>query len=302
MSSEALLREALRSAGVSAEPAHLLELSKLGEIKPGEEHESFRAWASASPALLLELRSALTSRPRVSVLLSPRDAPSSCLLTPALAWWLRPHLSKAGGSDWTFLFSSAAHGRSFRTLSGRITGRGAVLILMRDSKGRLAAGASDVSLTKRAAFAGGPGCRVAQLSPGPPHCYAPSGNNTNFAWFAEGFESVPNGLGFGGQVGHYAIFLDAGMESGHSRFSATYANPALLGEGDGAGRFQLDVVEAWSLDAGALAEWEEATERARKRAASGSVLDTHANDRAFINLAVGDGGRAHASDGYREGE
>jgi len=234
------------------------------------------------------------------VLLRARDAPATRLLTPALAWWLRPHLSKAGGAEWTFLFSSAAHGRSFRTLSGRISGRGAVLVLMRDGKGRLAAGASDVSLSKRAAFAGGAGCRVARLSPGPPRCYPPSGtSNTNLAWFAEGFESVPNGIGFGGQVGHHALFVDASMEGGHSRYSATYANPPLLGDGDGPGRFELDVLEVWSLDASALTEVEEAAEKARRRAATGSVLDTHAADRAFINLAS-DGGRAYASDGHRD--
>jgi hypothetical protein len=42
-----------------------------------------------------------------------------------------------------------------------------------------------------------------------------------------GFTQLPNGLGFGGQVGHFAMYVDSTLEAGISRPSATYASPCL---------------------------------------------------------------------------
>jgi hypothetical protein len=37
------------------------------------------------------------------------------------------------------------------------------------------------------------------------------------------FDQLPNGVGFGGQPGHFGVWLDAAFDSGHSRPNATYA-------------------------------------------------------------------------------
>jgi len=288
-----LLADALHDAGVPASASELQSLCA-GAAAGGL---GARAWARGCPALLAQLRSSLGG-PSAPCTRLQRGCAGDLLLTPALAWWLRPHLAATVSDSWTLLFSSATHGASFRTLSGRCTGRGAVLLLVRDKQGRLAAAASDVPLAKRAAFAGGYGCRLAALLPGPV-AYRPTGSNENLFWFAESFESVPNGIGCGGQVGHFGLFVGASMESGHSRYSATYANKPLLGEpGDIAGRFDVDAIEMWSIDSAALEEAEEAEERARRRAAAGgSVLDVHAATRSFIGIALD---RGSASEGYRE--
>ena len=87
------------------------------------------------------------------------------------------------------------------------------------------------------------------------------------------------------------------MEVGHSHFSATYANAPVLGSGDAAGRFELDVMEVWAVDAEAMAEVEEAAARAARRAAGGgSVLDRFAQDRSFLQTALD---RGSASEGVR---
>ena len=57
------------------------------------------------------------------------------------------------------------------------------------------------------------------------------GANENFCYCAYGFSSdrFPNGLGFGGQVGHHCLFLDAGFETGHySTAAATFGKARLL--------------------------------------------------------------------------
>jgi len=109
---------------------------------------------------------------------------------------------------------------------------------------------------------------------------------------------VPNGIGFGGQVGHHGFFVSSELDGGHSRYSATYANKPVLGAADdAAGRFELDALEIWGVDADALAECDEAAARAaRKAAAGGSVLDRFAQDRSFLQTALGRGG---ASEGER---
>ena len=98
-------------------------------------------------------------------------------------------------------------------------------------------------------------------------------------------------------MAHYALFVGEDLDGGHSRMSATYDNPPLLGAGLGGNRFELDALEVWAADAAALAEAEEAAARAARRAESGSALDRYAHDRSFLSLTTGRGG---ASEGLRD--
>ena len=288
----ALLVQAL--AGASAPAARAIAAGAL------EQHGS-DGWLMHLPAALRTLRGALTAPPASSVALPQLDwrgaAPRVVLMEPAWTWLLAPLLAPAlQRGSWRLLFSTEAHGASFAQAIGRSTGRGAVLVLMRDKDGALAAGFSDTPLVKRAAFFGGFHCFLAALLPRA-RVHKPSGNNDHYVWCADGFESVPNGLGFGGQVGHFGLFVSSELEDGHSRYSATYANKPVLGTGDAAGAFQLDALEVWGVDADALAECDEAAARAaRKAAAGGSVLDRFAQDRSFLQTATGRGG---ASEGER---
>lgn len=279
-------------AGASAPAARAIAAGML------EQHGE--AWLVRTPAALRTLRGALAAPPA-----TPWTPPQldwrgvnarAPLMEPAWAWLLAPLLPPACQRSWRLLFSSEAHGASFSTLIGRCTGRGAVVVLVRDKGGALAAGFSDAPLVKRAAFFGGYSCLLAALLPRA-RVHKPSGNNDHYVWCADGFESVPNGLGFGGQVGHFGLFMSSELEGGHSRYSATYANKPVLGSGDSAGSFELDALEIWGADPDALAECDEAAARAARRAAAGgSVLDRFAQDRSFLQTAMGRGG---ASEGER---
>lgn len=48
-------------------------------------------------------------------------------------------------------------------------------------------------------------------------------------WCGIGFSQLPNGIGFGGQVGHYGVWLDATMDHGMSRPAATFARCVYMG-------------------------------------------------------------------------
>lgn len=58
--------------------------------------------------------------------------------------------------------------------------------------------------------------------------YGPSGANQNFQYCGHNFASLPNGLGFGGQVNYWSLFIDGLFESGMSHKGATFTNPMSL--------------------------------------------------------------------------
>jgi hypothetical protein len=161
------------------------------------------AWLQRTPAALRTLRGALAvpqGLPWRPASLDYRSTPQHVsLLTASWAWLIAPLLPPACQQGWTLLFSSLAHGASFSTLFGRSAGRGPMLVLVRDKSSALAAGFADAPLIKRAAFYGGYSCLLMGLLP-QARVYQPSGNNEHMVWCADGFESVPNGIGFGGQV------------------------------------------------------------------------------------------------------
>lgn len=268
--------------------------------------QSAKPGAKCPPALTRAVRHALAVPPAKPLALVTLDSSGcsqhSLLCSPAWAWFLGAHIAQAA-TTWTALYSSDAHGKAFRTLSGRSCGRGAVMVLVKADGGALAGGITDQPLAKRAAFFGGYQTRLFALHPRA-EVYKPTGSNTNCCWFAESFESVPNGLGFGGQVGHFGLYVSESLDTGHSRMSATFNNPPLMGTADLGGAFTVDTVELWSVDLAALQAFnDEAARAARKAAAAaaggGSVLDTRAADRNFMQIALG-GDRVNASDGVRD--
>ncbi len=139
----------------------------------------------------------------------------------------------------------------------------------------------------------------AAIIPASAGAHRSSGANANHAWCASGFVSehrFPNGVGFGGQIGHFSLFLDADFERGHCRFSAaTFGAPRLVEVGGGEGArsgatFAIDAVEAWAL------EEEEETSGAKERfrggeGGEGGVRSArHAEARALMEAARRDAG------------
>jgi hypothetical protein len=53
--------------------------------------------------------------------------------------------------------------------------------------------------------------------------YRATGINDHAQYFGSGFKELPNGIAFGGQVGHFGLYVDDRLEGGHSRPNATYA-------------------------------------------------------------------------------
>lgn len=98
-----------------------------------------------------------------------------------------------------------------------------------------------------------------------------SGVNENFQWCAQKFSQLPNGVGFGGQVGYYSLLINDDLDSGMSRPAATFAAPCLAA----AETFEIDRVECW------LVRREEEDGAGRP---GGSALDRFKEDQHILEL------------------
>ncbi|KAK9795545.1 hypothetical protein WJX73_002969 [Symbiochloris irregularis] len=208
-----------------------------------------------------------------------------CLLTREWLWLTTAWLPPDQADSWELLFNSDMHGASFNTFMGRAASRGPTLLLIKDKQGALFGGFALDPWAKNGQFYGQFGSFVFSLLPAVT-MWRPTGINTNFLWCGQGFEQLPNGIGFGGQVGYYALSIDGSFDHGMSRPSATFSNTCLASSEV----FQVDTVEVW------LTKQPEADPNSSGTKA-GSALDRFKEDRHLMEMA----GRAvQASRGYRE--
>lgn len=246
-----------------------------------------------------------------------RRTHSTPLISPLAAWFLSRSMPGTWRTKWRRVFCSKTHGASFAALVARCADEvGPALVAIETSAGFVVGGVvSESPRFASPAFFGDARCFVFSLGP---IAQAPSdsqsrqsdgndgedahdegfdfdfdfgvfgharGANENFCYCAYGFSSdrFPNGLGFGGQVGHHCLFLDAGFETGHySTAAATFGKARLLAPcvsdscGDArnsqenvAGTFRVRAVEAWAVDGDFQARLA-AKRRAENRRGAGS--------------------------------
>jgi hypothetical protein len=155
-----------------------------------------------------------------------------------------------GHKSWTQLYHSDRQGKAFATFMSEIVERSQTLVLCKASNGCVFGCFAPCEWHKSAQFygkeLGGHGSYVFSLKPSA-RIYKCSGWNTNFQYLASGCQSGinPNGLGMGGQVKHFAFYLDSSLDFGHSFPSATFNNSTLLSDPK-ATNFDVDVIEVWA--------------------------------------------------------
>ncbi len=89
-------------------------------------------------------------------------------------------------------------------------------------------------------------------------------------------ESIPNGVGFGGQVHHFGLLISSSFEHGHTRHSVTFNNPAL----SETAVFEPDVIECWAVVV--KGDNDQATDGSS--ALKGTVLERFKEDRNMLNM------------------
>jgi hypothetical protein len=191
---------------------------------------------------------------------------------------------------------AAARAAAVAPISARDEDAGppATLVLVRDGGGAVFGGAAFAAWQRRPSFYGGDASSSAFLFALSPalRVHHASGINANAQFFSGAgppFQSLPNGLGMGGQLGAFGLFVDAKLERGHSRPNATFAcAPLCSPPGQD---FDVAEVEVWALltpDEEEVVE-EEGAPRGGGRGGGGgggsTVLDRAAETRAFMQVA-----------------
>ncbi|XP_010882423.2 MTOR-associated protein MEAK7 [Esox lucius] len=212
-----------------------------------------------------------------------------CLLDLPLVMFLTPHLPDGYATPWRLLFSTQLHGESFTKMVGSCRGCGPTVLLIKDTKGHVFGGYASHSWEVKPQFQGDSRCLLFSVFP----ClrvYTCTGYNQHYMYLNQGQQTMPNGLGMGGQHGYFGLWLDSDFGRGHSRARprcTTYGSPQMSAEED----FTVDSLEVWGVRK--PPEEEEGETRGKR-----SILDADPEAQAMLEMT----GKTLHSQGFREPE
>ncbi|NP_001086719.1 MTOR-associated protein MEAK7 [Xenopus laevis] len=186
---------------------------------------------------------------------------------------------------WRLLFSSQIHGESFSQLCGHILDQGPCLLIVKDSDGFVFGGFASQSWKVKPQFQGDSRCFLFSISPRL-DVYTYTGYNDHYMYLNRAQQSLPNGLGMGGQHEYFGFWIDSNFGIGHSKAKpscTTYNSPQLSAKEE----FSIHTVEVW-----AVGDVPEHLLAKNPR----SILDSDTEARALLEMA----GQTRQSDGLRE--
>ncbi|XP_037308113.2 MTOR-associated protein MEAK7 [Pungitius pungitius] len=240
------------------------------------------------------LNVSLSGRPAPTLLPPCKETPwkdLTCLLVdiPTLMF-LAPQLPDSCSAPWRLVFSTQLHGESFTRMVSGLTKRGPTLLLIKDTKGHVFGAFASHAWETKPQYQGDSRCFLFTVFPRL-RVYTATGYNEHYMYLNHGQQTMPNGLGMGGQHGYFGLWLDSDFGRGHSRARpkcTTYGSPQLSGEED----FTVDSVEVWAV--GKPPKPEEDEEGGCKR----SILDADLEVQAMMEMT----GKTLHSQGFREPE
>ncbi|KAF8984956.1 hypothetical protein BGZ46_006443 [Entomortierella lignicola] len=172
------------------------------------------------------------------------------------------------------LFSSKTSGASFSTLIQKITFQGPTLIVMKDEDGYIFGAYADQDWEQKPKFYGSDRSFLFSIQP-KFRIYRPSRVNNNFQYLDYGTKTLPNGIGFGGQLRYFGLWLASDFSSGQSAaepLCSTFQSPRLSKKQD----FKLDEMEVWQVHPSSV-ERDEGPKR--------SAMDAHPDAVALLEMA-----------------
>lgn len=253
-----------------------------GAAEKSMSFEDFRSWC----ALLPSVRKFLGS------LLIPPDAgrlgsqvpqlvhgdninPDLILLREEYAWHIGGALPHHELVEWKILYHSAINGMSFNTFLGSTSnGEGPTILIIKDKDGYIYGGYASQPWERHGDFYGDLKSFLFQLYP-KASIFKPTGANNNVQWCAANFssESIPNGIGFGGRVNHFGLFLSASFDVGQTFTCTTFGSPCL----SKTNRIFPEVIECWGIV-------QNGAQEEKLDAAKGTVLERFKEDRHMLNM------------------
>ncbi|RKP07879.1 TLD-domain-containing protein [Thamnocephalis sphaerospora] len=229
------------------------------DVVKGVERSAFIRWLERSNATVALLRQqaehVLLGHSRAAFVhddISSAEVPSllpkleghSRLLSTTDCWLLARDMPPDRRIQWQRLFSTRQQGDNWQQLETSVLTSGATLIVLRERDSDRVFGSFTYTPWQLSPdFFGDTRCYL--FSTRPLRIYTPSGYNDHYQYLNVGTKTLPNGLGMGGQLNHFALWIAAeNFGRGHSRaepLSTTFRSPQL----SGATEFQIDEVEVW---------------------------------------------------------
>ncbi|VVC41183.1 TLDc domain [Cinara cedri] len=146
--------------------------------------------------------------------------------------------------NWRLLFSSSSHGESFQSLSSAIIDQGDTILILRDHIGNVFGGYASQPWLLKPKFYGDSSSFLFSLHPNLNICNA-SGHNDHYMYMNNGQYTLPNGIGMGGQLDYWGLWLDAEYGIGLSNVScSTYSDYSML---SAVKDFKIDALEVWCV-------------------------------------------------------
>ncbi|KAM4018039.1 LOW QUALITY PROTEIN: MTOR-associated protein MEAK7 [Anomaloglossus baeobatrachus] len=172
-------------------------------------------------------------------------APSfvSLLDLPAIMY-LNTHLPSEMQHKWRLLFSTQVHGESFQ-LCGHVVDQGPSLLVLRDGGGFIFGGFAAQNWEVKPQFRGDSRCFLFTALPRL-DVFTYTGYNQHYMYLNHSQQTMPNGLGMGGQHDYFGLWIDSNFGKGHSKAKprcTTYNSPQLSTTEE----FCIDAMEVWGL-------------------------------------------------------
>ncbi|XP_055920487.1 MTOR-associated protein MEAK7 [Eupeodes corollae] len=188
-------------------------------------------------------------------------------------------------TKWRLLFNSQLHGESFATFLGKIINKGPTVLIIEDEQRHIFGGFAPHSWNLHPKFVGNDTALLFTLQP-TMQSFIPSGYNDHYQYLNTSQQTMPNGLGMGGQFEYWGLWLDCEYGLGQSSETCTtFKNYKQLSANKA---FNVRNIEVWAVG--------EEPEKEDGDGPQRSILDKNLEDKVILDLA----GRQMHSEGLRD--
>ena len=234
----------------------------------------------------------LHSSIHIPVITKSKTLPVSTILDKnALIYINNYNLPKHLTSEWRLLFCNSLFGDSFSQLVGHIVNKGPSLIVVKDKDGFIFGGFASQGWELNPKFYGSDDSFLFTIAP-QYGAFTATGYNDNYMYINQGQETLPNGLGMGGQFNYFGFWIDHSFNHGHSKAQprcTTYGSPQLSKSPD----FNVEIVEVWALGPESKSQDSDDDEDSEKKKKS-VLQDTES--KAMLEIL----GKQQHSEGFKE--
>ncbi|KAI8054280.1 TLD-domain-containing protein [Syncephalis plumigaleata] len=226
-----------------------------------------------------------------SKLLPQLTGKSGRLLASTDCWLLAQQMPVECRATWRLAFSTRYDGDNWQHLSSALLGSGSTLIVIREASSGIKDDANSTSkhlfgaFTKEAwrkspdFYGSADNFLFTQQASSAIRTFTATSTNDHYQYLNFNTKSLPNGLGMGGQLNYFGLWIGADhFGEGHSKaspLSSTYRSPQL----SSSEKFMIEEMEVWCVQERVSDEDDE------QQQSSASILDRNPDATALLEMA-----------------